>query len=222
MRIIELLIVCVVAFGGSILASTYYFLHPNSPNTVPGAMRWTNNVLHEASTLALVWYLLSRRAKSFSDLGFSFKLRDLPTAVILGLGFHLAFREAFNLLHQLNFFHVDEATAVRQVGDRLFDGTKSATLFFFQFLNPFYEELIVRAYLMTEVFELTGSRTKAVILSTVLQTSYHSYQGGPMAIASGTGFLLLSLFYAKTNRILPVILVHLYSDVGGTLRYFWR
>ncbi len=89
--------------------------------------------------------------------------------------------------------------------------------FFFGFLNPFFEEIIVRAYLMTEVRQLTGSGAKAVMVSTALQMSYHFYQGVPMALSDGAAFLVFSLYYSKTRRITPVILAHLYMDVLGTL-----
>lgn len=86
-------------------------------------------------------------------------------------------------------------------------------------INPFFEELIVRAYLMTEVKRLTNRGMAAILVSTVVQTSYHFYQGGAAAIAHGATFLAFSFYYAKTNRIWPVILAHLYSDVGGGM--FW-
>jgi membrane protease YdiL (CAAX protease family) len=93
-------------------------------------------------------------------------------------------------------------------------------LILFQFLNPFYEELIVRAYVITELKQLTNSVWKPIILSTLLQTSYHFYQGIPMALGEGAGFLVFSIYYSKTNRIAPIILAHLYIDVGATLYYF--
>jgi len=83
-----------------------------------------------------------------------------------------------------------------------------------QVVNPFYEEIIVRGYLMTEVTDLTKSSTKAVLLSTALQTSYHFYQGIPAAIAHGGTFLIFSIYFARTRRIVPLILAHLYADVG--------
>ena len=44
--------------------------------------------------------------------------------------------------------------------------------------------------------------------STLLQTSYHFYQGV---------FLVFSIYYARTNRITTIILAHLYMDVRGHL-----
>lgn len=89
----------------------------------------------------------------------------------------------------------------------------------FQFINPRYEELIVRAYPMTEIRQLTNSVSKAVILSALLQMSCHFYQSAPMAFGKGASFLVFSIYYAKTNRITPIILAHLYMDVWGTLAF---
>ncbi len=66
---------------------------------------------------------------------------------------------------------------------------------------------------MTEVKWLTNSTELAIIVSTVLQTSYHFYQGVPAALSYVATFLIFSIFYAKTNRILPTIIAHLFSDV---------
>jgi membrane protease YdiL (CAAX protease family) len=112
--------------------------------------------------------------------------------------------------------------ASASVGHILFGGGVFFTTILFQFLNPIFEELIVRAYLMTEIKALTGSASKAILASTLLQMSYHFYQGAPVAFAHGATFLLWSIYYAKTNRIAPIILAHLYSDVSGTLWYMFR
>jgi hypothetical protein len=63
---------------------------------------------------------------------------------------------------------------------------------------------------------------KAILCSTLLQMSYHLYQGVPLTLALGAQFFLWSVFYAKTNRITPIILAHLYGDVGATLWYLFH
>ncbi len=103
------------------------------------------------------------------------------------------------------------------MGGILFGGGISIATLLFVCLNPFFEELIVRAYVITEVKQLTGSAAKAVLLSTALQTSYHLYPGAPMAFSIGAAFLVVSIYYSKTGRITPVILAHLYFDLGTTL-----
>ena len=117
---------------------------------------------------------------------------------------------------------VDRGAAVDKVGNMLFaDGISIATILF-QVLNPFFEELIVRAYVITEIRWLTKSAVSAVIVSSLLQTSYHFYQGVPAALADGATFLVFSIYYARSGRIAPVILAHFYLDMGGTLFYQLR
>ncbi len=85
-------------------------------------------------------------------------------------------------------------------------------------LNPFFEELIVRAYLMTEVMELTGSSTLAVVLSVFVQFAYHLYYGWSGAISLAFFFLALALYYVRSRRALPVIIAHGLSDVYTLIR----
>jgi len=89
----------------------------------------------------------------------------------------------------------------------------------FTAINPVFEELIVRAFLISEATLLTGSAGLAVILSVLLQTSYHLYQGIPNAIGDGLIFLVFSLYYVKTRRLWPVILAHLWLDLYAVIFY---
>ena len=85
-------------------------------------------------------------------------------------------------------------------------------------LNPFCEELIVRAYTITEVLSLGGTRTLAVVVSVVVQLSYHLYQGWVNVLWLAPVFLVVSIYYVRTRRIVPVILVHLAMDLWPLLR----
>jgi membrane protease YdiL (CAAX protease family) len=80
-------------------------------------------------------------------------------------------------------------------------------------VNPFLEELIVRAYLMTEVEYLSGSINLAIILSVLIQASYHYYQGAIAPLVISVGFTIFAFSYAKTRRIMPIILAHMYGDL---------
>src|SRR6266705_4901806 len=84
-------------------------------------------------------------------------------------------------------------------------------------INPFFEELLVRAYTMTEVLWLTQSGALAVLVSVAIQAFYHLYQGVPAALGHGATFLVFSLYYLRTRRIAPVVLAHLYLDVGALI-----
>jgi membrane protease YdiL (CAAX protease family) len=88
----------------------------------------------------------------------------------------------------------------------------------FSLLNPFFEELVVRAYLMTEVIELTGSSTLAIALSVGVQFSYHLYYGWVGAISLSFLFLVFALYYVRSRLALPVIVAHGFFDVYALIR----
>ena len=225
-RIIELLLVCIIAFGGGILISGY-FLAGHSINNFSVSLSsstwgWLAKILHESAALGLVWYFLARRGKSFADLGLKWRWSDVGWSILLNVGAGIAFVGVYEVLYHSGLTRVTYDATFLRVGRILFGGGVSLLTILFQFLNPFFEELIVRAYVMTEIKRLTGSTAQAVIVSTVLQTSYHFYQGTPAALAHGASFLIFSLYYARTNRISPIILAHCYTDVSGTLSYMFR
>jgi membrane protease YdiL (CAAX protease family) len=225
-RIFEVILICTIAFSGSILTSTYSFLGnssgSSSGNSNWATWDWTIRTLREASALGLLWYVLMRHGKSFRDLGLMWTRKDFGWAIILCVVGSLAFRAVYDTIYFAGLTTVSHKASVAYVGNVLFGGGIFFTTILFQFLNPFFEELIVRAYVMTEVKQLTNNATKAIIISTLLQTSYHFYQGGSVAIGHMATFLIFSIFYAKTNRITPIILAHLYYDVSGTLWYMFR
>lgn len=222
LRVFELVLVCVIAFGGSIWASVFYFFGGERQAAYDNSSEWIYAVISEASALGLLWYVLLRRSKSITDIGFRWKWTDIGWSIALWLIGYAAFFITYRLIYYSGLATINSSAANSQVGHFLFSRGVFATTFILLCINPFFEELIVRAYVMTEVRALSNSAAKAVICSTILQTSYHLYQGTPMAVGEGAEFLVLSIYYAKTNRIGPVILAHLYADVGGTLWYLFQ
>ena len=85
-------------------------------------------------------------------------------------------------------------------------------------LNPFFEELIVRAYLMTEIRELTGSAWLAGAASVALQTAYHLYYGWERALSLGFLFLAFSIYYATRRKATPIVVAHGIFDIWGLVR----
>jgi len=224
MQIIELVLVCTIAFGGAILTSTYSYFNIGYGSSGKSAFSWALQGFREASALGLLWYVLARRKKSFSNLGLAsvWTRNDLGWSVLLRMAGSFAFKFVYGAIYFFHFTATSREMAGAQVNNMLFGGGVPLAALLFQFINPFCEELIARAYVMTEIKQLTNSVTKAILVSTVLQTSYHFYQGAPAAFAHGATFLIFSIYYAKTNRIAPVILAHLYSDVGETLGHLFR
>lgn len=219
LRMFEVVLLCVVAFAGSILYSASFFLGLRSVPEMQANRSWTFAGLHELAALGLLWYILLRRSRSLSDLGMSWTKKDFAHSALvwlLGFAAYCVLYWGIYLAGLTLFSYSAGGARVRQV---LFGGGITLMTFIFQFINPFYEELIVRAYVITEIRQLTNSVSKAVIASTLLQMSYHLYQGGPMAFSNGAAFLVFSIYYAKTNRITPLILAHLYMDLWATLAF---
>lgn len=86
-------------------------------------------------------------------------------------------------------------------------------LLVYALINPLKEELIARAFVMSEVRFLTGRSWVAVTASVGLQVSYHFYQGIFAALSYIALFLVFALCYSRTRLILPIILAHLYFDL---------
>ena len=173
--------------------------------------------MNALTALGLLWFVLARRSRRFSDLGLRWHAPDLGFGILLCLGGYLAFVLFYSFVHGA----LAAAHLLPAPGDpaSMFAMRLSFGVVLFQFLNPVFEELIVRAYVITEVRRLTNSATLAVACSVGLQMSYHFYQGLLPALSHSATFLIYSVYYAKTNRILAPIVAHFLLDVAGLWYY---
>jgi membrane protease YdiL (CAAX protease family) len=71
---------------------------------------------------------------------------------------------------------------------------------------------------MSELMDMTKSKVLAVVASVLLQSSYHIYQGVLNTMMLSVGFLMMSIYFAKTKRIAPVIIMHLILDAQVLFR----
>jgi len=212
----ELCLVLVVAFGSFIMHSVYLLIY--GPNAVPqpSSVQWAAGIVQEATALLVLGYVLSRRGLKFASLGFRWSLRDVGVGLLVTVVSYVGYAlgsTGIQIIHRLIYGS--------------FAISPSATMFFshpsflfipFSLFNPFFEELIARAYLMSEVMELTGSRALAVTLSVAVQFSYHLYYGWFGAVSVSFFFLVLALYYARSRRALPVIVAHTLNDVYALSR----
>jgi membrane protease YdiL (CAAX protease family) len=221
-EIFELLLVCFIAFGGALFLSTYILFTGRPPaETMQGDFRWWYAMSHQIGALALLWYVLRRRSQSFSDLGLYWKAKEVAIAPLLWFACAIVAYISKLIIRGFGAFPPGSDPNAKAAALLFSNGIGIAT-FIFQFINPFFEELIVRAYLMTRLRELTNSLVLAIIASVIFQVSYHFYQGFWTALSHTGVFLVLSLYYAKTNRILAPILAHMIFDVSATLYYLYK
>lgn len=216
MRWLEVSLVLLVACGSPFLNSLYLLKY--GPSAMPhiSNFRWAVGLVQEATGLLLLGYVLSRRGLKLKNLGLRWSAGGVGVGVLLAGVFYAAYVIGAVAIGAIHYF-VHGSLALGPTGKDFF-GHPSTLMIPFILLNPFFEELIVRAYLMTEVIELTGSSTAAIALSTAAQTSYHLYYGWWGALSLAIPFLALSIYFARTRRALPLIVTHGLFDIYAFIR----
>jgi len=215
-RWFEVSLVLLITCGTAFLNSLYLLRY--GPSAMPhiSSARWSVGIVHEVASLLLLGYVLSRRNLGFRDLGLRWSLRDIGVGLLVAGGSYATYALGYLLVHLLHRMVFSSALKVLSGSD--FFAHPSIVAVPFSLLNPFFEELIVRAYLMTEVKELTGSSALAVAISVIVQSSYHLYYGWEGAITLSFSFLVLALYYARWRRALPVVVAHGFLDIYALLR----
>ncbi|HKF20070.1 MAG TPA: CPBP family intramembrane glutamic endopeptidase [Candidatus Angelobacter sp.] len=207
-----------VAFGGSVLGSAILAFHPVPPKY--SNPRLAGGILAESTALVLFLTLLRRQGRSPRDIGLSFRWTDLPKGLGLVLGSFVTMAVVQALIDRA-WLSVTQHTAQWTEHRTMFAGSSLLLILPFLLLNPFFEEILVRGYLTTELIDLKKSVLLATLVSLGLQTSYHLYYGVFGAIVVGSGLSILATYYALSRRLMPVILAHLLWDATA-LMYIWR
>lgn len=216
-RLAALLVVCFVAFAYPLLNSTLFFLRgagvrPRSFTPGEISFWFYFGVILELIALAVLVYVLHRQGRSLRHLTFSFDWKDLGESLLLAIGSYLVLVQCYVLFAYFYYFLTGytlnaEPQNIEHLKTRI---TLAAVLLIL--VNPFYEELIVRAYVITEVEFLTRKRWLAVAASVALQTAYHLYQGATAALLLSVMFTIFSVYFVMRRKILPIILAHMYFD----------
>lgn len=210
----RLLLVLVVAFGLLIASSTYTAIRGrHRPPDTAGTIFL---LCLEIISLALFWRVLEDHPAGWKDLKLDGGWTTLPISLGLAVAGWFAFYLAFVLFAVVSAILTGHPyTPHRPV--TLLDQGLTAWIVALVLLNPFFEEWIVRGFVIREVEALSGQLWKAVAASVLIQVAYHTYQGPLNALALAANFLVYSLYYARTRRILPVILAHFYVDAFALL-----
>lgn len=188
-----------------------------------GNFRDVPALLDKTIGLCVLAYVLHRRGSSFSDIGLRWNGVAAALALPLFLLGTLLSMAQWPLVCWLGQTFGASDWHPPDIEAMIFgSGDVSPAMALDSVLNGFFEEVIVRAFVMTEVIKLTQKTWLAVAISVSLQTSYHFYQGVPMALSHVALFTLFALFYAKTRSILPVALAHSLNNLSATWGYGLR
>jgi membrane protease YdiL (CAAX protease family) len=218
-RWVDLGLILAVVFAGSILGSIYLAFHPTTPSF--SNMRLFTGISDEVTGLLLFLVLFKRQGRRLQDIGFGFQWTDLPKALGLAVA---TVAVMFVMRFVLTYVWLLTALRIPQWPEThaMFSASSLWLFLPFLLLNPFFEEILVRGYLMTELIDLRKSVLPAIVISIMVQTSYHLYYGVAGAMVVGSGLTVLAIYFAKSRRLMPVILAHMLWDSTALLGFLHR
>lgn len=197
LRLCELALVLGVGFLGSTVGSILHWW--TGQRSTLADDRYLYSILQDVVTISVLAYVLYWQGRNLKSIGLTFRFSDLGWGVLLLFLSQLVSDAVGGALPPASANPSEHHAVLSQPG-------------LFQWLavipGAAREELAVRAYLMTEVGELTGHMGIAVLASTGFQMLYHLYQGTSAALIAAGSFFVASVFYASTRRATPLIVAH--------------
>jgi len=210
-------VVLFVSFTHFVVAGLYYLFHAES-----AAQRYHSQMgvfgafAAELISLFVLWFVLSEHKRSWAEIGWTPQWMDLARGVVLILVSGGAARFVTMLFQGFFYNYTGHYLQPRSVHGVIGAGISVLTVLFVV-VNPFFEELIVRGYTISEITALGGSPNLAIFVSVLIQMSYHVYQGPLRCIALTAVFLVFSIYFSRTGRIAPVIVAHFWSDARALI-----
>jgi membrane protease YdiL (CAAX protease family) len=155
----------------------------------------------------VVGLFLYLRGWRLSNLGAPFKASD----PIVMVGLMLATYVVTGLFWQAAV--VIEPTLGSESANELMGGKLSlGNVVLLSVVNPIFEEALLCGYIVTALKERRGFWF-AVNVSVALRVANHLYQGSMGVLSILPLGLLFTVWYARTNRLWPVILAHAAFDL---------
>ena len=175
-RTIQFYLVLAVGILPPIVSALGVFLgllHPQ-PAT---RYRLVFRIAFELTCILCLYAVLSYQHRRFRDIGFSFPVRLNEWWHALALFFVALCADVFAYRVLNSLIRISIGHGLTRANDRAWiNGTTFGLLpVLFVLVNPFYEELLVRAFLITETEAIYRSTALAICVSVVLQASYHLF-----------------------------------------------
>jgi CAAX protease family protein len=214
-RLEDLGLVMLVGFLPLIVSAGYLLLVPVQFNALHTNFRFLSGLAHEFATLILFVCLLRRQGRGLQSIGLSWHWTDL----LKGFGLFILSLMASYFFYwraQSAYYFWTRAHFHFRDSNAMFAGASITLLFVYGFAASWFEELLVRGYLMTELIGISCPVWLAAGVSIALQTSYHLYYGFGAAAWLSIGFAISAIYFAYSRRLMPVILSHFFWDLTAT------
>jgi membrane protease YdiL (CAAX protease family) len=211
MRWFELCVVIFISFGSSLYNAVYHLDYGPPENVSYSVPRALFSALQVSVDLLLLGYVLSRTGRKLRDIGLTWSGRDVRDGLYMYAGAFVAAYTASRAIRWIHFWLF--GTAPIHYRSSQFFGHFSWALLPYMVIAPACEELIVRAYMTTEIRELTGSTVLATLASVGFQFSYHLYYGWTGAMSVSSMFVVFGIYFAVKRRATPVLIGHELYDL---------
>lgn len=200
----ELFIVVLLAFGYFMFGSILSALHPTNGAQITD-IRLQYLILYEVIVGIILWKILYIRKWKYNDLGVVPRLRD----PLIGIGI-------FILTYIANIFIWDLFSSFvtgfnGQENKLVKPNLGLITVIFVSIINPIFEEVFVCGYLISALKKSRGM-SFAINVSVTIRLVYHLYQGTLGVISIIPLGFIFAYWYAKSGRLLPVIVAHALFD----------
>ncbi|HFI0448037.1 TPA: CPBP family intramembrane glutamic endopeptidase [Streptococcus suis] len=233
LRWFDLLILTAIIWGNSIITSTQMWIASFSATEAVDASVssfsssddwWA--IGNELKLLAIALIYLFIRHFDFKQLKVKLHWNVLfwAPAIFLGAGLlcDLAFdfydlfpslTDDFTYLGYLPYYDWSISTVISKFASLSFSRV------LFSLMNGFYEEFFFLGLLLSTNKKY---RPWVVGFSTIVRTSFHTYQGLPSALVIGVvlGLFYYYLYTRKNDNLLPYFLGHAFADMVGTSFFY--
>lgn len=175
----------------------------------------------ELGALTTLAYCLLRQGRTPLALGLTWRWSDLGVTILLLLishFVHVASHYALSDVYYTVTGRVLDLAAQRPITPA---GEPTIPLSYplLVLVNPIFEELVERGYVISELRWLTKRPYVGVVANLVINRVSHLYQG-PLAVLRDVPLTLLwSWYYVRWHRLTPLILMHLVLDMNVIVYY---
>ncbi len=210
-RVLDLVFVIFITCFPSIFFSIYAMIFGQTMfnfSNLNHDLTFLNSIIGKLLSIYVLLYIFYKQGRTIREIGYSFSLKDIIHSILLVMSAYIIYSLFYSFLYPL-FQNVD----IKPRNIEIFKGKLTIFYFLAMVINPWYEELILRAYLISEVKWLTDNVILAVFVSIFIQILGHLYQGLIAALLVSIVFFVFSLYYVITNKITPIVIAHLFFDI---------
>jgi membrane protease YdiL (CAAX protease family) len=177
-------------------------------------------ILRDLALVSLIFFFIWRNGESWEQLGWSCK--SAPREIVLGIALFFPMFFGAGVLGQALEALGLSAPATPMPSFLEAKGPGELLLaFFLVILVAIAEETIFRGYLLLRFRGLKLSLVRAALLSSVIFSLGHGYEGGAGVVTVGALGLVLAAVYLWRQSLVAPIVMHFLQDFTGIVLLPW-